>query len=547
MTFLPVVERELRVAARRKSTYRLRIFGTLAVLLITGFYLFIISKTGSLGGNTGLILFKILAWISFVFVCFTGLLTSDAISQERREGTLGLLFLTDLRSYDVVFGKLMSNSLQVFYTLLAIFPMLGLPLLMGGVTGAEFWRTLVVLVNTLFFSVALGIFVSSISHDSQKSLHATFLLIAFSIVAIPMLDWTFDWSNAHARVFSFISPGFAFWETTNNSYENFWILFLITHVIAWCFLGMSIYFTPRIWQQKGSEGKADTRSYNQRFGAPEQRKKLRLQIMDKNPVYWLALRRRWSGMFMKVSVVIVVALFAWSMLGSHRMVGYFSQALRMFVSFALEIWVAGQAARFFVEGWSNGALELLLCSPLNPKQIVQGQWLALKRIFFFPAVLIGAIQLISGLVELGGYSGTGTVAGWASFRGIMIVGGFINFFAGLIALSWFGMWMGLTTKKQNVAVIKTVVFVMIIPWFAFAFMQPFVFLFFRPTGSFFPFANLVITFVLSFGKNIGFILWARSKLYSELRQIVSAGGKVNRPPPLPLTTNNQPPVITNPA
>lgn len=546
MTFLPIVERELRVAARRKSTYRLRLFGTLAVLVITGFFLLMQSQSGMLGASIGSFLFKLLAWISFVFVCFTGLLTSDAISQERRDGTLGLLFLTDLRGYDIVFGKLMSNSLQVFYTLLAIFPMLGLPLLMGGVTGAEFWRTLVVLVNTLFFSVALGIFISSVSADSQKALHGTFLLIAFCVVAVPLLDWTLDWASAHMRILSFISPGFAFWEVVNNSYEHFWILFAATNATAWCFLLLAIYFTPRVWRQKASDAKNESRRYDQRFGSPEHRKKVRLEIMEKNPVLWLALRRRWSGLFMKVTVLLIVGLFAWSLLASGGYLRYLTYGLRTFLTFALAIWVAGQGARFFTEGWSNGALELLLCSPLNPRKIVQGQWLALTRIFFLPVVLLASVQLIAGITELGGYSGQTGLGNWSSFRIVMIVGGFVNFFAGLVAMGWVGMWMGLTTKKQNLAVIKTFVYVQIIPWFAFAFLQPLLFLAFRSTTSFLPFANVFITVALSFCKNIGFIYWARTKLYSQLREIVSAGGKVPRavPPTLP---NDKPPIILNPA
>jgi ABC-type transport system involved in multi-copper enzyme maturation permease subunit len=549
MTFLPIVERELGIAARRKSTYRVRTFGTLAMLVIVGFYLLVVSRSGSLGANAGSILFKILAWISFIFVCFTGLLTSDAISQERREGTLGLLFLTDLRGHDVVLGKLMSNSLQMFYSLLAVFPVLGLPLLMGGVTGGEFWRTLIVLVNTLFFSVALGIFISSISHDSQKALHATFLFVIVSVLGLPLLDGWINWSNAHAPVLSLISPGFTFLEIAKNSYGHFWPSILLTNAGAWCFLGLAIYFTPRLWQQKSSDAKSEVRHYNQRFGSPAQREKLRQQTMEKNPVYWIALRRRWSGMFMKIVVLIAVALFAWSLLSVEPgFLRYFSHGVRMFVTLALEIWVAGQAARFFVEGWSNGALELLLCSPLHPRQIVQGQWLALKRIFFLPTALLAAVQLIGGILEIGNYSQMGQNAreGWMTFRAVMIAGGFINFFVGLAAIAWVGMWMGLTTKKQNVAVIKTFVFVEIIPWFAFAFLQPFLYFIFRPTGTAFPMANVLITFALSFSKNIAFILWSRKKLYAELREIVSAGGKISKSldPLLPI---DKPPVIANPA
>ena len=70
--------------------------------------------------------------VAFGFALLSGLfLTSDCISEEKREGTLGLLFLTDLTGYDVVFGKLAATSLHVFYAMVAIFPVLAIPLLMG--------------------------------------------------------------------------------------------------------------------------------------------------------------------------------------------------------------------------------------------------------------------------------------------------------------------------------------------------------------------------------------------------------------------------------
>ena len=44
---------------------------------------------------------------------------------------MGLIFLTDLKGYDVVLGKLAATSLNGFYGLLAVFPLLAFPLLTG--------------------------------------------------------------------------------------------------------------------------------------------------------------------------------------------------------------------------------------------------------------------------------------------------------------------------------------------------------------------------------------------------------------------------------
>src|SRR5262245_57811736 len=163
MTFLPIVERELRVRARLKSTYRFRLFAALGAIVVVGLLL-LASGNLAAAGRYGAMLFTSLAWLSFAYCLLDGARsTADCLSEEKREGTLGLLFLTDLRPYDVVLGKLIATSLNSFYGLLAIFPPMAISLLMGGVTFAEFWRLVLGLVSTLCFSLTVGLGVSAAS------------------------------------------------------------------------------------------------------------------------------------------------------------------------------------------------------------------------------------------------------------------------------------------------------------------------------------------------------------------------------------------------
>src|SRR5262245_34978690 len=113
MSLFPIVQRELSLASRRAGTYWLRFW---AAALIVG-----ISLTMALGqrqspGRLGQNLFAVLSIVAFAYCLLAGIrYTADALSQERREGTLGLLFLTDLRGFDVVFGKLTVTSLHAFF------------------------------------------------------------------------------------------------------------------------------------------------------------------------------------------------------------------------------------------------------------------------------------------------------------------------------------------------------------------------------------------------------------------------------------------------
>src|SRR6059036_1500804 len=148
MTFLPIVDRELRAAARRKGTYRLRSW-TAVVGMLAGFGFLLAYWVSPGRGNMGDSLFTVLSGYTFGLCALAGVfLTADCLSEEKREGTLGLLFLTDLKGYDVALGKFLGRSLRGFYALLAVFPILATTLTMGGVTAGEFWRMALVLVNT---------------------------------------------------------------------------------------------------------------------------------------------------------------------------------------------------------------------------------------------------------------------------------------------------------------------------------------------------------------------------------------------------------------
>src|SRR6185369_7136686 len=135
-------------------------------------------------------LFIALSVLAMAFCLLSGIfLTADCLSEEKREGTLGLLFLTDLKGYDVVLGKLLATSLQSFYGLLAIFPVLALPLMMGGVTGGEFWRMILVLLVTIFLSLSLGLFVSALAREARQAMGTVFFGILLLAGILPAIYW----------------------------------------------------------------------------------------------------------------------------------------------------------------------------------------------------------------------------------------------------------------------------------------------------------------------------------------------------------------------
>src|SRR5262245_21961372 len=286
MTFLPIVERELRVAARKRSTFLVRSAAAL-VAMVLGCGVLVLTTIGSLGlgpASVGKGLFGALTWLSLAVALSAGLFfTSDCLSEEKREGTIGFLFLTDLRGYDVVLGKLLATSLRGFYALLAVLPILGVTLMMGGVTGAHFWKTTLALVNALFLSLATGLLVSAVSRDSQKAMATTLFVILLLALGGPVVDGIPTLRRPSFNPFlSFASPGYVFVTASAWGRTPFWTALLVNQIIAWTFLGLSCVVLPRTWQQKTEAPSARSNSGFRKV--PAGRASRRRKLISVNPV-----------------------------------------------------------------------------------------------------------------------------------------------------------------------------------------------------------------------------------------------------------------------
>ena len=608
MTFLPIVGRELRVASRKRSTFWVRVVAALVALVIGSGFL-ILTHIGPFGigpAALGKGLFGTLTWLSLVAALSAGLFfTSDCLSQEKREGTIGFLFLTDLRGYDVVLGKLLATSLRGLYALLAVFPILAVTLLMGGVTGAHFWKTALALINALFFSLTTGLFVSAISRDSQKALAATLVLLVMLIAGGPVSDAIFAGVNQRSfnPVLSLSSPGFLF--VTAGAWGNspFWRGLLVNQAVVWLLLSLTCVLLPRTWQDKTAKtSTVKGWAHWWKFGGARHQTTLRRKLIDVNPVLWLACRERWQAVSLWViSLLMAVGLavgtgvlFTGMAQTLYGLVwGYFGAALILL----LYLGIASQAGRFFVEAQRSGLIELLLATPLTVNQIVHGQWRALLRMFGAPVALCLAAQLagaflvqqktwgrfvaiatpatptgtsLTNTTILSATNTTTTTTGatmaaaagsFANPNGYLMfamsVAGTLTVIANLAALSWFGMWMGLNSKNSNLATLKTIVFVQIIPWFGVSFASAMgVSLVLLPSLMkgvsaptsqmmvWFPLITSGLTTVLVLAKDIAFLFWARRKLYSEFRErAVQAVAPIRAARPPPLSPAGTPPVI----
>jgi ABC-type transport system involved in multi-copper enzyme maturation permease subunit len=475
MTFLPIVGRELRVAARRPLTYWGRaLFALLAIVI--GVFVYLGNYTsGSLMFAESL--FATLIWLATFYCLFSGIgFTADSLSEEKREGTLGLLFLTDLRGHDVILGKLAATSVSGFYAILALFPMLAVPLLLGGVTVGEFWRVVLVLVLTALFSLAAAILVSALSRSRRKARAGAFFLLllfgaGFPAAAGLILDLTPSHRSALAEHLLVPCPFYALVQAGDSFYRtgmrHFWWSAGLIHGLTWLFLWLAAMVVPHSWQDRPAEARGqrlrEARG-NWVYGNARQRKSFRARLLEMNPVCWLASRARIKPVLVWAVLAIVAAFWAWgcARAGSdwYSEGVYFPTAILL--NSILKLWIASEAGRQFAEDRHSGALELVVSTPLSVKEILRGQWLALRRQFLGPLSVVIALELIFLAASLQRES-----LHAQPINPVLWLAGIVMLAADMAALGWVGMWEAMTAKKPNHVTGKTIVRILVAPWVLF--------------------------------------------------------------------------------
>ena len=528
MTFLPVVERELRVAGRLPGTHWVRLVAAFVALGIGG-WIMAIPYFRNTPGVLGMALFVSMSILVNFYALLMGVLrTADCLSEEKREGTLGLLFLTDLKGYDIILGKLAATSLNTFYGMLSIFPILAISLLVGGVSGAEFWRMVIVSINNMLFSLALGMFCSAISRDERKAVTLALVLIIFFAGGLPLIGAVVkQWTGASFPnpLFFLLSPGYATFMAFDASFRNaanfnfFYPTIAVIHALTWLLLLLACFIVPRTWQDKAHSQAALRRASiweNLVYGTRARRDAIRFRLLERNPIYWLTSRDRMKTIF----VWLFLAAFAffwmsglltypndWKNTTAYLWTGFLTHVV-------LKFWLAGEACRRFCLDRQSGAMELLLSTPLSVGQILQGQFMSLRRQFAIPAAII----ICSDLIFLTSEQDSDWTLTWFAWISMFI--------ADLVTLSWVSMWMGLNSRNTTRAAAASIVRVMFLPWMAFmalltaAAISSIFLSRIMPRGFD---GKFLICIWMAFGflNDLIFGLWAARKLQTEFRVVAT--------------------------
>ncbi len=414
----PVIQRELQVASRRSQTWHVRVVFGVGAMVALAFGLAFPDVSARERGQAVLMC---LAICGFVLCLFSGTyLAADAISMEKRGGTLGLLFLTPLKGWQIVLGKATIHSLQVGYALLGAFPILFIPLLMGGVGWAEVTRILVVLMASMLLSLAVAMFWSTIALEAQTAVLAS----AVCMILITFLPWLEPFLEAllTQRMGSMIGPPqispmtsmvFAFeanYRVRGGSVVPghsgvllYWGSVVLIAGLSAVLLAISGWILPWLWRRNEAEGRVRMSVPGKRrpglramagAGLSAMRGRAHLEWMFQRRLgesVWLRLVRGAGLCFFLIMLVTSVTTRHWE----EGFSAAFCTAYALHL--VTRIQLAVSATGSLVEDRRSGALETLLVTPVTNGDVVDAHHRALKRAFRRPLWLLlgmnGALQL----------------------------------------------------------------------------------------------------------------------------------------------------------
>lgn len=401
MNVWPVIVRELRQQARQKFTFTLRGLGvglmTIAAILFALEYSFGPYLGGWLFAGLHITLFYAI-WV------LVPLSASDCISRERREGTLGLLFLTPLRAREIVMAKALAHGLRAGTLLLAVLPVLTIPFILGGVSWQQAAMSALVNFSAVCWALAAALVASA---GTRSSLRALVGAVVFTICAM----------LAHAITLGALTSPGIFFSGNMLGFLDERLLYgmspmgmnqiragggmirggvgtLLIGAVQGALVSMLVWYgavlfaashVRRTWREEPPP--RWVQDLQKTFCTPVLwqgffKRWMRWKI-ERNPVGWLE-QRTWAGRLVTWTwFAIVISLY--SAIFTDRSFFRNFSGMQMTLAWLMMGSIAASAAGSFRRERESGVLELLLVTPLSSAHIIGGR---LRGLWgqFLPAV-----------------------------------------------------------------------------------------------------------------------------------------------------------------
>jgi ABC-type transport system involved in multi-copper enzyme maturation permease subunit len=401
----PIFAREWITIPRRSRHYVLRAayLGLLWVLGLTAWQVTVgWNQTATLAdnGRFSLLLFQLLCLVQLALLpFFAGLSAASAISQEKDRRTFILLLLTDLRSYEIVLGKLLGSLLQIGVLLLGMVPVLAMMVLLGGIDPEQVLQATLILAATAVAAGSVGTLVALWRDRTFQALALTVLVMVLYICAVrglPALAPFFStgYGVSVEQVQKWLDPLFALQSVLTyradlpgagtSAYGFTLAMFGLSVLISvWGIVKLRKWNPsgePIMQRERPEDEEADRALAHAAPGAP--------RPVWSNPILWREMRTRAYGrrpLLVKLAYFCVLALVCYYALtplveiASHSawdsergIVPVAAKGLVPITVLSLLL-VSAQAVTAITTERDTGALDLLLVTDLSPQEFIFGK------------------------------------------------------------------------------------------------------------------------------------------------------------------------------
>jgi hypothetical protein len=361
------------------------------------------NQTATLGDTArfGMVLFQVLTyWVQLPLVLFFSALSgASTVAREKDRRTFVLLLMTDLRNYEIVLGKLFGSLLQILLLLAGVVPLLGLLVLLGGISPEQVAQAALIMVAAALAAGSLGSLVALWREKTFPALALTVLFLVLylclvqGLAEVPILvswlgrtgesgpellveSWQ-KWLNPFLALQSVLEPMSDDAAAIAPAYGFAGAMVVLSVLLnAWAVLRLRVWNPsgePIMQREQPVEDDEIDRAKAHAAPGP-------VRQVWANPILWREIRTRAYGRWpylVKLAYFIVFGLICYYALQPLATEGgrppFLAARGLVPVGILSLLLVSAQAVTAITSERDTGALDLLLVTDLTPQEFIFGK------------------------------------------------------------------------------------------------------------------------------------------------------------------------------
>ncbi len=471
----PLLAKELTEIAARRRTYIVRV--VYALLLYGSFAAFLHPKLNYAGatvlGAMGMgrdLFYSLIVFQMFGIYLFLPAFTAGLITQEKERDSLVLLFLTELKPWQILLQKYASGLLSIFSFLLIGLPLAAFCYAYGGIPTAALFHGTVVLILSCLQVAALALLCSTRARTTVGAFLGTYIVAAVLVGIVNLSGVAMDhWfqrpdSGSFINLFVKIFPLLLFNE--DITIEQTLLHSIAPLVLTFVFLLLArFYLVRRAFAPARNRLLAVFRWLdaamqrgNRFFGNVTFRTHDRA-LPEDDPIAWREMSRTTLGRphylvrLLLVLEIVVCALSLWAISDrvSSRDKGFLSLLAASLGTLSV-LSLSAFAANAFVSERINQTLEVLLTTPLVARDIVRQKARMLTRFMWVLAIPLATVFGIETWSKSESTAWNGSRQAYINIPAY-VTWAALSLVVYLPLVLWLSLWIGLKMRTRFRAIL----------------------------------------------------------------------------------------------